>query len=616
MADAIIIDTKTLIIQYEMGGADAWNIFLSDPTRKIILPSTILDEITFGSGSIGGDFLAWRAANSSRVISLEVTIQELRAFYNRPNLAVGAGNNAGDFAIRYIYEHLGAYSPELGGLNIPRLVTDDFAFFNQMKYNPLYSASNPFDSTFGFLLEERASGRLTELEFRSLYMGLIQHAEAAQAAGLPIYNQKWIDSFKGLDLDVLAEVNSSIDTSHMSGAKIFLIAVGAEALRQAGIVGDVISFADAVARADELEQQGRYAEAQQVWAEFAGDLAGGALGALSGTIVALLLVPEGTSKLAAGAIALVGAIIGSVAGSTIGQQFGDFLAEEIQQRIANGEAVTVEDVMELFSNFAAENGIDASGYVLSTDDGLRYFDDNECFLAGSPVALADGTSKPIDVTSVGDTVLSYDATGVLVPARVTRTFRNEVSHILDVHGLKVTPGHATLCGDGMFKGRHVPIIDILLSDGALVQADGALIRMAINAPVGSMADALLKVAVAATPEDLQNDAMTDGEMRVGTLLFDREGVPVSVLDCLMAEGYSFDPETGLIAKPGEAPHPLYWFGPLPRPEDYILTRSRETLEGLCCTNPVRDSSCESSVIAGGHEQTEHTDLQDLELARV
>ena len=37
---------------------------------------------------------------------------------------------------------------------------------------------------------------------------------------------------------------------------------------------------------------------------------------------------------------------------------------------------------------------------------------------------------------------------------------------------------------------------------------------------------------------------------------------------------------------------------------------------LCCTNPVRDSSCESSVIAGVYEQTEHTDLQDAELARV
>jgi choline dehydrogenase-like flavoprotein len=37
---------------------------------------------------------------------------------------------------------------------------------------------------------------------------------------------------------------------------------------------------------------------------------------------------------------------------------------------------------------------------------------------------------------------------------------------------------------------------------------------------------------------------------------------------------------------------------------------------LCCTNPVRDSSGESSVIAGVDEQTEQTDVQDPELARV
>ncbi len=36
--------------------------------------------------------------------------------------------------------------------------------------------------------------------------------------------------------------------------------------------------------------------------------------------------------------------------------------------------------------------------------------------------------------------------------------------------------------------------------------------------------------------------------------------------------------------------------------------------GLCCTNPVRDSSCESSVVAGRHEQTHTPRLQDPELA--
>ncbi len=36
--------------------------------------------------------------------------------------------------------------------------------------------------------------------------------------------------------------------------------------------------------------------------------------------------------------------------------------------------------------------------------------------------------------------------------------------------------------------------------------------------------------------------------------------------------------------------------------------------GLCCTNRVRDSSRESSVVAGMHEQTNTPDLQDQELA--
>jgi hypothetical protein len=84
----------------------------------------------------------------------------------------------------------------------------------------------------------------------------------------------------------------------------------------------------------------------------------------------------------------------------------------------------------------------------------------------------------------------------------------------------------------------------------------------------------------AWPDDLPSWNAAEGEMRAGTLLFDRDGVPVSVLQCLTAGGYAFDAETGLVARPGEAPHPLSWFGRLPRPEDYILARSQETLEGI------------------------------------
>lgn len=36
----------------------------------------------------------------------------------------------------------------------------------------------------------------------------------------------------------------------------------------------------------------------------------------------------------------------------------------------------------------------------------------------------------------------------------------------------------------------------------------------------------------------------------------------------------------------------------------------------CCTKGVQDSLCESNVVAGWHEQTAETDLQDYQLARV
>lgn len=149
-----------------------------------------------------------------------------------------------------------------------------------------------------------------------------------------------------------------------------------------------------------------------------------------------------------------------------------------------------------------------------------------------------------------------------------RALCKEVSHLFDIHGLKMS---------------------------------GWLIRMAINQPVGSTEDQMVKVLYALTADEARSGQLHEGEMRVGTLLFDRDGMPVSVLDCLTAGGYAFDPVTGLVAKPGEAPHPLHWFGALPRPEDYILGRSRETLEGILVDGEWEGS--QSELIAGRLRQT-------------
>ncbi|SDZ59562.1 Recombinase zinc beta ribbon domain-containing protein, partial [Jannaschia faecimaris] len=48
----------------------------------------------------------------------------------------------------------------------------------------------------------------------------------------------------------------------------------------------------------------------------------------------------------------------------------------------------------------------------------------------------------------------------------------------------------------------------------------------------------------------------------------------------------------------------------------LFTSMVDTYHGLCCINPVRDSSRESSMVADVHEQTHTLDLQDHELARL
>ncbi|MCA3446095.1 MAG: hypothetical protein INF93_05140 [Rhodobacter sp.] len=106
-------------------------------------------------------------------------------------------------------------------------------------------------------------------------------------------------------------------------------------------------------------------------------------------------------------------------------------------------------------------------------------------MAGGQITISAADKAFIQAVKGPGTGLyrAYDRTwpcrsATLVPARVTRTFANDVAHVLDFHGTGVTPGHAFLCGAGRFQGRHVPLLDILRDDGAVVRQDGSLMRAA------------------------------------------------------------------------------------------------------------------------------------------
>jgi hypothetical protein len=118
-----------------------------------------------------------------------------------------------------------------------------------------------------------------------------------------------------------------------------------------------------------------------------------------------------------------------------------------------------------------------------------------CFLAGTMISMADGTKKPVEDIRPGDFVMSFDGSknkgrGKLKAARVTKTFQNTAPLIINLRGLKVTPGHVFLNGDGDFE----KIATILKKDGVIVDERGRLIRARTGALVGSIEDEFINVA--------------------------------------------------------------------------------------------------------------------------
>lgn len=93
-----------------------------------------------------------------------------------------------------------------------------------------------------------------------------------------------------------------------------------------------------------------------------------------------------------------------------------------------------------------------------------------CFTADTPILLADGTERAIAAILVGDSVLAFDGTGHLEPARVARIFVHENQEVMEVAGVKATPVHRFLTDDGEWTAAMR-----LKAGQAIVAADGGVV---------------------------------------------------------------------------------------------------------------------------------------------
>ncbi|WP_157070066.1 Hint domain-containing protein [Aureimonas frigidaquae] len=203
-----------------------------------------------------------------------------------------------------------------------------------------------------------------------------------------------------------------------------------------------------------------------------------------------------------------------------------------------------------------------------------------CFIADTQIAMWNGPDKPIQEIQPGDVVLAYDENGFLHPGRVSRLFRNHSRKVLDLFGVGITPGHLTYCADGPLKGQHVPIIDILRADGAIVLQDGSCVRAATNCPVGSIGDQFVwAVCGELLPSGLTR-VKERAQLRLGTRFITADGMDCSILETILqADGIIG--HDGLLRLSADRPGmPFHWTASssLPKPEDYVLARSKDALD--------------------------------------
>ncbi len=88
-----------------------------------------------------------------------------------------------------------------------------------------------------------------------------------------------------------------------------------------------------------------------------------------------------------------------------------------------------------------------------------------CFLAGTPVLLADGSLKPIETVRVGDAVMAFDEkTKTLKRDRVKKRFEHQASHYLVVNEhIKVTPEHRVYANGNWVAVRDLKVGNMLLT---------------------------------------------------------------------------------------------------------------------------------------------------------
>jgi hypothetical protein len=253
--------------------ADALDVLLAGGRRIIITPE-VLEEIVGERPDLPNQakFLSWFNDNQTRIDTVDLPITEADIAKYNP---AGKLGQDGDISIKKFLD----FSQNSGV--VYEVISDDGDLIKYKGPGNFYTS----ESSIGFISDAALDKRINNADD---YLRIKQGVENSGRLG------QISSDFHGLlfeehDIREFYETGTTKPGGFSGkGFKVAAVTLGAELIRQAGIVGDILSFGVTAAQASELRNNGDVKSANKVWVEYifetAGGFAGGALGAYGALI--------------------------------------------------------------------------------------------------------------------------------------------------------------------------------------------------------------------------------------------------------------------------------------------------------------------------------------------
>ena len=177
--------------------------------------------------------------------------------------------------------------------------------------------------------------------------------------------------------------------------------------------------------------------------------------------------------------------------------------------------------------------------------------------------MADGTEKPIEEIKPGDEVMAFDGRDAqgLGPAagkKVTRLFRNVTKSIINLRGLKVTPGHRVLSDNGDW----LTIAEVLRRDRGIVEqreTGAVLVRARTGAVIGSLEDTPIRVHFVDQKTGREHQAyVRAGIPALGKYLTPDKAEIWTLARIFLTEGYTVSPDGWMTLSSGQRFNATPW----------------------------------------------------------